>query len=259
MPYEKPAFIFGIFGNVFRRKKHLSYHLRDIYNKHKNEPYLGVFFFTQPTLFIRSPDLIKRILVKDFDKFMNRKIATNESADPIAFHNLPSTKDKTWRNLRSKLSPIFTSGKMKLMFPLINEQASNLTNFLENHHNKNLEIQGTMKKYAVDVISSCAFGINSNCLKHNNSEIFNMATQLLDQKSFMRNFSIMAFFFIPKLVDIFKLTFTDKKAANYFIDIFKNTAKAREEQNIVRNDLIDCLTKLKKQETITDDYKFGKN
>ncbi|CAH1375252.1 unnamed protein product [Tenebrio molitor] len=255
IPYDKPFLFFGSFYNVVLRKQHFSERVREIYRKYKT-PYVGIYVFNQPTLMVRSPELLKKILVKDFDKFVNRPVGSNEKIDPIAFHTLFSAKDATWRNLRTKITPVFTSGKMKLMLPLIKECSNELKSCLSEHDGQIVEIKNVFKKFTVDVISSCAFGINSNCLKDDNSEIMKMAARLLDQNSLVRNISVFSFFFMPKLITIFRLTFTDKTATNYLIDVFDKTIKERKKLNIVRNDLIDLLYNLKKNETFADKYKF---
>jgi cytochrome P450 family 6 len=255
IPYEKPFLFFGSFYNVALRKQHFSERIREIYGKYKT-PYVGIHIFNQPSLMVRSPELLKKVLVKDFDKFINRPIASNEDVDPIAFHTLFSARDATWRNLRSKISPVFTSGKMKLMLPLMKECAKELKSHLSERNGQTIEVKNVFKRFTVDIISSCAFGINAGCLKDDNSEIMKMATRLVDLKSFVRNVSIFSFFFLPKLVNIFRLTFTDKTATKYLLDVFDKTIKEREKLNIVRNDLIDLLHNLKKNEVFADKYKF---
>ena len=152
---------------------------------------------------------------------------------------------------------MFTSGKMKLMFPLMQECVDDLHSFLSQHAGEEIEVKMMMKKYSVDIISTCAFGINTFCFRNDNSEILKMATKLVDFKSFVRSISIFSFFFLPRFVDIFRLTFADKSASDYLISVFKNTLQEREKRKIIRHDFIDLLNNLRKSETITDGYKFG--
>jgi cytochrome P450 family 6 len=255
VPFDKPFLIFGSFFDVAARKKHIFHVIREIYDKF-DTPYVGIYILNQPTLMVRSPELLKKILVKDFDKFVNRKVALNESVDPIAANALFSAKDQIWRGLRAKITPVFTSGKMKLMVPLMKECAEDLNAYLDQRAGETLEFRNVTKMYAVDIISSCAFGVNSYCLKDENSEIMKVATRLLDLKSFVRNFSVFSFFFMPKFVDIFRLTLLDKVASDHLTKIFKSTIAERQNKNIVRNDLIDQLNNLKHNEKFTDEYKF---
>ncbi|KYB28576.1 putative cytochrome P450 6a23-like Protein [Tribolium castaneum] len=251
LPPLKCLRLYISFYDVALRRKHLFHKVREIYDKFST-PYVGIYIFNQPTLVIRSPELLKKVLVKDFDKFINRKVAANESVDPVFFHTLFSAKNDNWRNLRAKISPVFTSGKIKLMFPLMKECGTDLLNYFKKRSGGVIEARNVTKKYAVDIISSCAFGINSYCLKDDNSEIMQIATQLVDFKSFIRSISIFCFFFMPKLVDIFRLTFADKKASEYLMNVFKTTINERRKKTIVRNDLIDMLHNLKENSSSSD-------
>lgn len=38
----------------------------------KDEPFVGIHMFQKPTIVIKDPELIKRVLVKDFSSFSNR-------------------------------------------------------------------------------------------------------------------------------------------------------------------------------------------
>ncbi|KAJ3651468.1 hypothetical protein Zmor_017507 [Zophobas morio] len=255
VPFEKPTFLFGSFYKIVTKQQHLLYRIREIYNNFKT-PYCGIYIFNRPHLFVRDPELIKKVLVKDFDKFINHQIASNEKADALTYHGLFASRDQEWRNLRTKLSPVFTSGKMKLMLPLIQECASDLLACVEKHSGDKIEIRDVMKKYVVDIISSCAFGINAYCLKNERSEIMEVASKLGDFKSLIRNFSVFSYLFAPKLVDIFKLSLLDTSASTYLIGVFNNTLKEREKRGILRNDLIDLLNNLKQNETFNENYKF---
>ena len=68
---------------------------------------------------------------------------------------------------------------------------------------------------------------------------------------------MFSFMFMPKFVDIFRLTFLDKSASNYLIDVFNNTLREREKKGILRNDFIDLLNNLKQNEAFNENYKFG--
>jgi cytochrome P450 len=46
-----------------------------------------------------------------------------------------------WRQLRNKLSPTFTSGKMKGMFPLVEDCAANFEGYIRQHQGENADIK----------------------------------------------------------------------------------------------------------------------
>lgn len=76
--------------------------------------------FHKPFLVINDPELIRLVLIKEFNKFPDRGLYFNDKIDPMS-NNLFLLPGEKWRRLRAKLSPTFTSGKLKQMFPLIVE------------------------------------------------------------------------------------------------------------------------------------------
>ena len=56
----------------------------------------------------------------------------NEKSDPLFANLLFVLKGQIWRHLRTNLTPVFTSHKMKLMFYLVDTCGEELTDFLQN-------------------------------------------------------------------------------------------------------------------------------
>lgn len=81
--------------------------------------------FYQPVLMINDPELIRQVLIKDFNKFRDRGLYHNETVDPLT-SNLFFLPGEKWRKLRAKLTPTFTSKKLKEMFLLLKETSDHL-------------------------------------------------------------------------------------------------------------------------------------
>jgi len=105
--------------------------LQRIYNEHSDKPYVGIFSFDKPSLLIRDLELVKNILVKDFQAFKDRIFSFEDKFDPLFGKNLGALKGELWYHLRTNLSPVFTSRKIKLMFNLVDTSGKELAECLE--------------------------------------------------------------------------------------------------------------------------------
>ena len=77
--------------------------------------YLGRF----PMITVADPEMLKHILVRDFDKFPNRPDFTR--SNPPLDVGLFSAQDDTWRRIRSILTPMFSLSKLKEVVPIIED------------------------------------------------------------------------------------------------------------------------------------------
>lgn len=98
-------------------KFHMSYVIKSIYDKFKGTgaKFCGAYFYySRPVAILLDPELMKDILVRYFENFMDRGIYYNRRDDPLS-SNL-STIGDDWKELRYKLTPTFTSAKMKVNY-----------------------------------------------------------------------------------------------------------------------------------------------
>jgi cytochrome P450 family 6 len=120
IPHIAPEFFYGNARGVGVTYVHADF-WKNMYLKLKSyAPLCGVYLYYEPFAIVTDLNLAKTILVKDFHIFANRGFYFNEKDDP-ASANLFNIEDERWKSLRNKLTPAFTSGKLKLMFPLIVE------------------------------------------------------------------------------------------------------------------------------------------
>ncbi|XP_055681826.1 probable cytochrome P450 6g2 [Lutzomyia longipalpis] len=158
-----PPFI-GALKDCLTFRKSIGELLLDIYNheKFKDDPVTGVYFFHEPILVIRHPELIKNILVKDFPNFMDRGVNGDTYHDLIATDNLFVVKGHRWQTIRNKLSPVFTTGKLKNLFLLMVNVTKILEQKLETEigdQSKEYEMKEFASFFSTDTIALCAFGV----------------------------------------------------------------------------------------------------
>jgi len=131
VPYVKPTPFVGNLKKCVLLKTTIAEQLQKIYNEHSDKPYVGIFSFDKPSLLIRDLELVKNVLVKDFQSFVDRTVSLEDKFDPLFGNSLPALKGQLWRHLRTNLTPVFTSGKMKMMFYLVDTCGKELTECLE--------------------------------------------------------------------------------------------------------------------------------
>lgn len=135
-----PTPFIGNFGDCLTAKRSAGQWLEDVYNYASGLPYIGIYIFDRPCLLIRDTELVKSILVRDFNYFQDR-FAKASPDDHIGDANLFLIKNPAWKILRTKLTPIYTSGRLKKMFELMVEIGDDLDT-----HMKSLNLNGNIFK-----------------------------------------------------------------------------------------------------------------
>ncbi|KAL0270235.1 UNVERIFIED_CONTAM: hypothetical protein PYX00_007707 [Menopon gallinae] len=251
IPHLKPLFLLGNFyranfvENFFRML--MRYHLEN-----KEKKILGFWLFYKPGLMVMDLELVKRILIRDFNNFRDRGMEFNAEAEPLSGH-LFLMSGKPWRNLRVKLTPTFTSGKMKMMFPLIKKVGQQLQDYLVKpaQTGQVFEIKDLMARFTTDVISSCAFGIETNSLENPKSEFREFGRKVLEPtwRSVLSNIVLNV---NPKLGKILGLRFFTKETSDFFINAVRQTVEYREKTNTKRNDFLQLIIQLMRAGKIED-------
>ena len=124
---------------------------------------LGTFEFKTPAFMLRDPELIKRITVKDFDYFMDHRTFFTAESDPLFANALVLLTGQKWKDMRATLSPAFTGSKIRNMFSLIGVCTIKTQLYGENNM---FDKKDFFSKFTVDMIATCAFGIEVNSFKN---------------------------------------------------------------------------------------------
>ncbi|NP_001306219.1 cytochrome P450 6a68 [Ceratitis capitata] len=217
------------------------------YRKFKGTgPFCGFYLGGgNPDIFVLTPELAKLVLIKDFNKFTDRGFYTNVKHDPLS-GQLFMLDGHKWRSMRTKLSPTFTSGKMKLMYPIVVKVAEELSNMFENLRQEDavVEIRDLVARFTTDVIGSCAFGIECNSLKNPNSEFRVMGKKTLTDVGISRFGRIFAHTF-PDLARFLRIKLIPDHITEFYMRIVRENIEYRERNKIRRNDFFDMLLDLK--------------
>jgi cytochrome P450 len=147
---------------------------------------VGYYVFQKPNLIVCDPDMVYEIIVKEFDKFVDRIESgslTPVVADGKKYHGLVFAAEDEWRLTRHSVTPAFSGRKIKLMEPLIKERTVKLSQKLLEFADtgKSVDMLDLFSKMTMEVIMSIAFGRAVDILGGQGGELYRNAKGLLDQ------------------------------------------------------------------------------
>ncbi|GJQ73210.1 Cyp6a9 [Trypoxylus dichotomus] len=224
--------------------------------KERGQKHGGVYLFTRPIYVPVDPVLIRNILVKDFHHFSGRGIYFNPEKQKC-LENLFFLDGPRWKILRQKLTPTFTSGKMKMMFstmlnctkPLMQEMKSMSAN------KEVIDIKEILSRFTTDVIGSCAFGINCNSFETPNSD-FRKYGRMVFRETAIKSVKMLLAFNYEKLANKLGVTIIEEEIEDFFVKLAMDTYNYRVSNNIERKDFMQILIDLKENENALTTKEF---
>lgn len=254
VPYAEPRFPFGTEKDMVLRKVPFGEHYQNIYNKFKNVKMIGAYRVNKPYLILKDPELIKHVMVKDFHHFSDRGIVDPELLSPVN-RTLFIIEGEAWRSMRAKLSPAFTSGKMKMMFHLMEACAEEFRKVLTPIAEKNgkIDVKDLISRFTTDVISSCAFGLESNSIRNPDSEFRRNGKTIFAKPLLLERWRRQAAILVPQIYKLLRLKPISGRSDDFFKKIVNDMVEYREKHGVVRNDFIDLLMKIKHNKCLSDD------
>lgn len=253
-PQGKPKFLMGDVGGMFMQKESFGQCFETLYRKYRQHPALGIYFSYQPTILVNDPVLLQNVMIRDFNKFHDRPVPFDLRNDPLQNH-LFHLSGQEWRDLRVKMTPTFTSGKLKGMLPIIRTCGIVLDEYLKKnmqHGVDTFEFRDLMARFNMNIISSVAFGIENDCINDPDHIFRRMAAKNFDVtwRTTLRNIISI---FAPKLFHLLKLKIVEPDVEEFIFSIVKQTVDYRKKNNVERKDFMQLLIQLKDEGYVSVD------
>ncbi|XP_013140468.1 PREDICTED: cytochrome P450 6B1-like [Papilio polytes] len=244
----KPLPFFGNLKDSFLRKKTLIVVQKSIYDAYPEEKVVGIYRMTTPTLMLRDLDIIKHVLVKDFEQFIDRGV---EFSDKGMGANLFHADGERWRVLRGHFTPVFTSGKLKNMLYLMTARADKFIQHIDTITQQQSEqsLHQLFQKYTMSVISACAFGVDLDDKMMDTLE-------KMDKLIFSANYSIELDMMYPGILKKFNGSLVPRYVTKFFENLVKQVIKQRGGRPTGRKDFMDLILELRQQKTIEGRKRF---
>uniref|UniRef100_A0AAT9UU12 Cytochrome P450 6PV1 n=1 Tax=Maconellicoccus hirsutus TaxID=177089 RepID=A0AAT9UU12_MACHI len=238
------------FGNTFSvtcgEEPLYHFHYKN-YFKFKDHPFGGYYDFGRPVLLVRDPELINHILTKDFAYFQDRGFPYDEEKEPLTA-NLFNMGGPRWKNIRTKITPCFTTGKRKLMFEMLKNCMDDLKNIVRSNlrNDEDVEFKDILARFSTDIITESAFGIKAHTLKNPEAEFRQMGRSLIQPNSRIRPIFLQI---CPKLMQYFGVRFLSQEMNDFFQGFVKEAVEFRKTNHVNRNDFLNSMVQLMENQT----------
>uniref|UniRef100_A0A8B9IK46 Cytochrome P450 3A n=1 Tax=Anser cygnoides TaxID=8845 RepID=A0A8B9IK46_ANSCY len=186
----------------------------------------------QPVLGVMDPKIIKSVLVKEcYSTFTNRRhmelVGVLKNAVSLA-------EDEQWKRLRTVLSPTFTSGKLKEMFPIMKHYGEILVKNVQKRVEKDnsIPVKDIFGSYSMDVVTSTSFGVNIDSM-NNPKDPFVREMKKLVKFDFFDPVFIVSFvfpFFCPLLAKM-NVSVFPSDAVDFFMRSVSKIKQDREKES----------------------------
>ncbi|XP_046586869.1 cytochrome P450 6j1 isoform X2 [Neodiprion lecontei] len=245
VPGPEPRLLFGNIKDIMLVRDSFGESLKKMCDQFPGAPLVGIYARRTPVLLVRDPELVKDVMIKDFSTFSERGNPMHEKMEPLAAH-LFNLETKRWRSLRPKLSPLFTTGKMKHMFALILECADYFEKYIHILAEKGepIDCREITAKFTTDVIGSCAFGLQMNAIGDEDSEFRKMGRKVFEVSLKARILQIMRMA-APWLYELIGISALPLDVQQFFMSSMKETIDYRMKNDFRRGDLVDMLIEIK--------------
>lgn len=214
---------------------------KNIYDSYPNEKVVGVYRMTTPCLLIRDLDIIRHIMIKDFDCFSDRGVSFSEGGLGA---NLFHAESDLWRVLRNRFTPLFTSGKLKNMLYLMDERGDKFVDYVGSicKERQEHEIYSLVQKYTMATISACAFGLDVDTLA-DKMETFSRIDKLIFTPSYTIELDMM----YPGILKKLNTSIFPAEIKLFFEQLVKTVVDARNGKPTNRKDFMDLLLELREK------------
>ncbi|GIY54994.1 hypothetical protein CDAR_254313 [Caerostris darwini] len=188
IPGPTPHFLFGNIL-VLNRKGPSKCHAEWI---QKYGKIVGYYHGMKPVLLVADPDLLKKILIKDFHLFSDRPEGV-----PLRVHSfldhiipasaimdniLPNLKGEKWKRVRTILTPTFSTAKLKGMIPAVNQVCDSALSVLEEKSQKGeiIDIYNILQRLTLDIICAQAFAMDMDSVHNADDPLLTSAKIIFD-------------------------------------------------------------------------------
>ncbi|XP_043284584.1 cytochrome P450 9e2-like [Venturia canescens] len=243
--------VIGNSAALISGRMHYTDLIESIYRLNEDAYYVGFHDFKEAVILIRSPELLKSIVVKNFDHFTDHRYFVDPELNPLFSKNLFTLRGEKWKEVRNLLTPAFTGSKMKYMFELMSDCGKNFVDYLVNvtlEKSHVVDSRDILTRYANDVVATCAFGISVNSMEHPTNTFYMMGKDATNFNG-ARGLKMLLVRLFPPLGKLIGGSFFPPHVEKFFEHVVRETVEMRDREGITRPDMIQSMMETKGNES----------
>ncbi|CAG9108386.1 unnamed protein product [Plutella xylostella] len=221
----------------------------DIYKQYPDDPAVATPSLLRPALFVKHPENIQHVLTDNFKNFYHRGVEVNDN-DLLA-KNVLFLSGSRWKLMRQKMTPLFTSAKLKNMHYIIDKCAQDYIVYLKEHFDdKDANAFETLSIYSCASILASIFGINSG--ESTVDSPFLQMAKHATKPTLKANLKFILMALSPTLFKKLGLKFFGEYEKE-FIGAISQVIRKRERENVKKHDFADIAVSLQKEGKMKDE------
>ncbi|XP_072293079.1 cytochrome P450 3A40-like [Eucyclogobius newberryi] len=199
----------------------------------------GLYDGRQPVLMVADPEIIKTVMVKEcYSVFTNRR--ENAIAGQLD-DAITTVKDDRWRRIRNTLSPCFTSGRLKQIFPIVNRYAERLIQTLEKTNlEEPVDMKAFVAPYSLDVVASASFSVDTDAIRSPDGPVITHLKNIMNF-SFLPLLFLMIFPFGARIMNALGVTLFPKASMDFFMNIINKFKDQHHSDKTTRGDFLQVM------------------
>lgn len=206
----------------------------------ENTDMLGMFFIHTPLLIIRDPELIKTVLIKDFQSFLNNMLQLHDDLDPFMAKNPFFAKDESWKFYRTHMVSNMSQKKLWVLFKIMHRVSLKFEDYLDRvSQNNDVQLKETISKFTAEMVANTAFGIEAQSFNPDpDPRSFTAVIERLLEPTLASGLRQILSLYLPNLSAKLGVSFMPKKMSKFLCDTVKTVLNHRIENGIVLEDFL---------------------
>lgn len=216
--------------------------------------FFGTYVGLLPALVITDLDLIRDIIVRDFNNFTDHTKLVQEEIyrDPLG-PSLYTLQGESWRQMRTKISSVYSVASVDGMFEMNKQCAMSLSDYvvrnLATGPHKPINAQDVCLRYVCDALGSSGFGMDCRGTTDEDPVLLKIAHGCFNPSKAMIWFYALLYPYVVNWLPWNGLTDDTRE----FLRVIDEIVKYREVNGVRRNDILQAWMDVNRNENIVDD------